>query len=194
MKRSLGAPFSYSDLLSLDHTDSGLVGETCPHPAPRVLVALYCASARPALHLCSLLDLVLSFCVKSRSRRCVNAALQEAARRRLWALENDAHEVHALFKVSWDGYWVPNSKDCVWNKVSPQGNIWLSEGGSDSVHILRLRGMSELSRRKLGSCHPTLFPAPCPSLTRTSPHPPPSSLLSLPPSLSPQSLFHSSFP
>lgn len=43
-------------------------------------------------------DLVLSFCVKSRSRRCVNAALQEAARRRLWALENEAQEVHALFK------------------------------------------------------------------------------------------------
>lgn len=43
-------------------------------------------------------DLVLSFWVKSRSRRCVNAALQEAARRRLWALENEAHEVHALFK------------------------------------------------------------------------------------------------
>ncbi|GAB1301796.1 SH3 domain and tetratricopeptide repeat-containing protein 2 [Apodemus speciosus] len=43
-------------------------------------------------------DLVLSFSVKSRSRRCVNAALQEAARRRLWALENEAQEVHALFK------------------------------------------------------------------------------------------------
>ncbi|XP_027258578.2 SH3 domain and tetratricopeptide repeat-containing protein 2 isoform X2 [Cricetulus griseus] len=43
-------------------------------------------------------DLVLSFCVKSRSRRCVNAPLQEAARRRLWALENEDHEVSALFK------------------------------------------------------------------------------------------------
>lgn len=43
-------------------------------------------------------DLVLSFCVKSRSQRCVNASLQEAARRRLWALENEDHEVCALFK------------------------------------------------------------------------------------------------
>ncbi|KAL6041218.1 hypothetical protein STEG23_022924 [Scotinomys teguina] len=43
-------------------------------------------------------DLVLSFCVKSRSKRCVNATLQEAARRRLWALENEDHEVCALFK------------------------------------------------------------------------------------------------
>ncbi|XP_050013835.1 SH3 domain and tetratricopeptide repeat-containing protein 2 [Alexandromys fortis] len=43
-------------------------------------------------------DLVLSFCVKSRSRSCVNAPLQEAARRRLWALENEDHEVCALFK------------------------------------------------------------------------------------------------
>ncbi|XP_021085508.2 SH3 domain and tetratricopeptide repeat-containing protein 2 isoform X2 [Mesocricetus auratus] len=43
-------------------------------------------------------DLALSFCVKSRSRRCVNALLQEVARRRLWALENENHEVCALFK------------------------------------------------------------------------------------------------
>ncbi|XP_076993482.1 SH3 domain and tetratricopeptide repeat-containing protein 2 [Tamandua tetradactyla] len=43
-------------------------------------------------------DLVLSFCVKSRSRRCVNGPLQEAARRRLWALENENQEVQALFK------------------------------------------------------------------------------------------------
>ncbi|XP_058136683.1 SH3 domain and tetratricopeptide repeat-containing protein 2 isoform X3 [Dasypus novemcinctus] len=43
-------------------------------------------------------DLTLSFCVKSRSRRCVNGPLQEAARRRLWALENEDQEVRALFK------------------------------------------------------------------------------------------------
>ncbi|KAM6148675.1 SH3 domain and tetratricopeptide repeat-containing protein 2 isoform 2-T2 [Erethizon dorsatum] len=43
-------------------------------------------------------DLTLSFCVKSRSQRCVNGALQEAARRRLWALENDDQGACALFK------------------------------------------------------------------------------------------------
>uniref|UniRef100_A0A8C5L5Y3 SH3 domain and tetratricopeptide repeats 2 n=1 Tax=Jaculus jaculus TaxID=51337 RepID=A0A8C5L5Y3_JACJA len=43
-------------------------------------------------------DLALSFCVKSRSRRCVNAPLQEAARRRLWALENEDQDIRALFK------------------------------------------------------------------------------------------------
>ncbi|XP_048187175.1 SH3 domain and tetratricopeptide repeat-containing protein 2 isoform X2 [Perognathus longimembris pacificus] len=43
-------------------------------------------------------DLTLSFSVKSRSRRCVNGPLQEAARRRLWALENRDQDVRALFK------------------------------------------------------------------------------------------------
>ncbi|ELK17248.1 SH3 domain and tetratricopeptide repeat-containing protein 2 [Pteropus alecto] len=43
-------------------------------------------------------DLTLSFSVKSRSKRCVNGPLQEAARRRLWALENEDREVRALFK------------------------------------------------------------------------------------------------
>ncbi|XP_037657587.1 SH3 domain and tetratricopeptide repeat-containing protein 2 isoform X2 [Choloepus didactylus] len=43
-------------------------------------------------------NLTLSFCVKSRSRRCVNGPLQEAARRRLWALENENQVVRALFK------------------------------------------------------------------------------------------------
>ncbi|XP_041603602.1 SH3 domain and tetratricopeptide repeat-containing protein 2 isoform X11 [Vulpes lagopus] len=43
-------------------------------------------------------NLTLSFSVKSRSRRCVNGPLQEAARRRLWALENEHQEVCALFK------------------------------------------------------------------------------------------------
>uniref|UniRef100_U3DL58 SH3 domain and tetratricopeptide repeat-containing protein 2 n=1 Tax=Callithrix jacchus TaxID=9483 RepID=U3DL58_CALJA len=43
-------------------------------------------------------DLTLSFCVKSRSRRCVNGPLQEAARRQLWALENEDQEVRMLFK------------------------------------------------------------------------------------------------
>lgn len=83
---------------------------------------------QPCISLCSLADLVLSFCVKSRSRSCVNAPLQEAARRRLWALENEDHEVRALFKVSW-GSWlalgsrVPNSTDWAWNKVHPLKNI-----------------------------------------------------------------------
>lgn len=49
---------------------------------------------------CSLSDLTLSFCVKSRSRRCVNGALQEAACRRLWALENEDQGARTLFKVS----------------------------------------------------------------------------------------------
>ncbi|XP_003477384.2 SH3 domain and tetratricopeptide repeat-containing protein 2 isoform X2 [Cavia porcellus] len=43
-------------------------------------------------------DLTLSFCVKSRSRRCVNGALQEAACRRLWALENEDQGARTLFK------------------------------------------------------------------------------------------------
>ncbi|XP_004620637.2 SH3 domain and tetratricopeptide repeat-containing protein 2 isoform X1 [Sorex araneus] len=43
-------------------------------------------------------DLTVSFSVKSRSRRCVNGPLQEAARKRLWALENEDQEVRALFK------------------------------------------------------------------------------------------------
>ncbi|KAM4875436.1 SH3 domain and tetratricopeptide repeat-containing protein 2 isoform 1-T1 [Thomomys bottae] len=43
-------------------------------------------------------DLTLSFSVKSRSRRCVNGSLQEAARRRLWALENQDQDVRGLFK------------------------------------------------------------------------------------------------
>lgn len=41
--------------------------------------------------------------MKSRSKRCVNGPLQEAARRRLWALENEDQEVRALFKVSSGG-------------------------------------------------------------------------------------------
>ncbi|XP_008062587.1 SH3 domain and tetratricopeptide repeat-containing protein 2 isoform X2 [Carlito syrichta] len=43
-------------------------------------------------------DLTLSFCVRSRSRRGVDAPLQEAARRRLWALESEDQQVRALFK------------------------------------------------------------------------------------------------
>ncbi|KAM5168050.1 SH3 domain and tetratricopeptide repeat-containing protein 2 isoform 2-T2 [Callospermophilus lateralis] len=43
-------------------------------------------------------DLTLSFCVRSRSRKCVNGPLQESARRRLWALENEDQDVRALFK------------------------------------------------------------------------------------------------
>lgn len=103
MKDSLEAPLAYSDLLSVEDTTSRLVGETSPHPTARVEFLLL-FTVRPAVHLCSPSDLVLSFSVKSRSRRCVNAALQEAARRRLWALENEAQEVHTLFKVSWEGW------------------------------------------------------------------------------------------
>ncbi|MBZ3878075.1 SH3 domain and tetratricopeptide repeat-containing protein 2 [Sciurus carolinensis] len=43
-------------------------------------------------------DLTLSFCVRSRSRKCVNGPLQESARKRLWALENQDQDVRALFK------------------------------------------------------------------------------------------------
>uniref|UniRef100_A0A8C6RJG5 SH3 domain and tetratricopeptide repeats 2 n=2 Tax=Nannospalax galili TaxID=1026970 RepID=A0A8C6RJG5_NANGA len=43
-------------------------------------------------------DLTLSFCVKSRSRKGVNASLQETVRRRLWALENEDQDVRVLFK------------------------------------------------------------------------------------------------
>uniref|UniRef100_A0A8C2TAV5 SH3 domain and tetratricopeptide repeats 2 n=1 Tax=Coturnix japonica TaxID=93934 RepID=A0A8C2TAV5_COTJA len=40
----------------------------------------------------------LFFSIESRSSRCPNAQLQEAARRKLWALENDDRDVCALFK------------------------------------------------------------------------------------------------
>uniref|UniRef100_A0A8D2QHI0 SH3 domain-containing protein n=1 Tax=Zonotrichia albicollis TaxID=44394 RepID=A0A8D2QHI0_ZONAL len=43
-------------------------------------------------------ELSLSFSVESRSCGCRNAQLQEAARRRLWALESDDTSVCALFK------------------------------------------------------------------------------------------------
>lgn len=122
----------------MEDTNSGLVGESFTDPG---LECLLLVTVRPALYLCSLSDLVLSFWVKSRSRRCVNAALQEAARRRLWALENEAHEVHALFKVSWDGWLLDIRSLTARNKVSPQENIRLAEGGRDYAHILRLTGV-----------------------------------------------------
>ncbi|XP_064243777.1 SH3 domain and tetratricopeptide repeat-containing protein 2 isoform X3 [Passer domesticus] len=43
-------------------------------------------------------ELSLSFSVESRSCRCRNARLQEAARKKLWALESDDRGVCALFK------------------------------------------------------------------------------------------------
>ncbi|XP_060621074.2 SH3 domain and tetratricopeptide repeat-containing protein 2 isoform X2 [Anolis sagrei] len=43
-------------------------------------------------------ELPLSFTVKSRSGRGLNPQLQEAARKKLWALENDDKDVCALFK------------------------------------------------------------------------------------------------
>ncbi|NXO86105.1 S3TC2 protein, partial [Sitta europaea] len=43
-------------------------------------------------------EISLSFSVESRSARCRNSRLQEAARKKLWALENDDRSVCALFK------------------------------------------------------------------------------------------------
>ncbi|OWK55116.1 SH3 domain and tetratricopeptide repeat-containing protein 2 [Lonchura striata] len=43
-------------------------------------------------------ELSLSFSVESRSCRCRNSQLQEAARKKLWALESDDRSVCALFK------------------------------------------------------------------------------------------------
>ncbi|XP_061472854.1 SH3 domain and tetratricopeptide repeat-containing protein 2 isoform X3 [Rhineura floridana] len=43
-------------------------------------------------------EISLSFLVKSRSEQGLNAQLQEAARKKLWALENDDKDVCALFK------------------------------------------------------------------------------------------------
>ncbi|KAL2299211.1 hypothetical protein Nmel_013854 [Mimus melanotis] len=51
-------------------------------------------SAQP---LCSP-EISLSFSVESRSSRCRNSPLQEAARKKLWALESDDRGVCALFK------------------------------------------------------------------------------------------------
>ncbi|NXE17381.1 S3TC2 protein, partial [Ardeotis kori] len=43
-------------------------------------------------------EISLFFSIESRSSRCLNSQLQEAARRKLWALENDDRDVCALFK------------------------------------------------------------------------------------------------
>ncbi|XP_050818481.1 SH3 domain and tetratricopeptide repeat-containing protein 2 isoform X2 [Gopherus flavomarginatus] len=43
-------------------------------------------------------EVVLAFSVESRASRCVNSQLQEAARKKLWALENDDKDVSDLFK------------------------------------------------------------------------------------------------
>ncbi|OXB58010.1 hypothetical protein ASZ78_013283 [Callipepla squamata] len=43
-------------------------------------------------------EISLFFSIESRSSRCPNAQLQEAARRKLWALESDDRDVCALFK------------------------------------------------------------------------------------------------
>uniref|UniRef100_A0A8D2P5Y9 Uncharacterized protein n=1 Tax=Zosterops lateralis melanops TaxID=1220523 RepID=A0A8D2P5Y9_ZOSLA len=44
-------------------------------------------------------EISLSFSVESRSSRGCNSQLQEAARKKLWALESDDRAVCALFKV-----------------------------------------------------------------------------------------------
>ncbi|XP_065546387.1 SH3 domain and tetratricopeptide repeat-containing protein 2 isoform X3 [Lathamus discolor] len=44
------------------------------------------------------LKISLFFSVESRSSRCLNSQLQEAARKKLWALESDDRDVCALFK------------------------------------------------------------------------------------------------
>ncbi|NXX19774.1 S3TC2 protein, partial [Podargus strigoides] len=43
-------------------------------------------------------EISLFFSVESRSSRCLNSQLQEAARKKLWALESDDRDVCALFK------------------------------------------------------------------------------------------------
>ncbi|XP_067422509.1 SH3 domain and tetratricopeptide repeat-containing protein 2 isoform X1 [Emydura macquarii macquarii] len=43
-------------------------------------------------------EIALVFCVESRASQCVNSQLQEAARKKLWALENDNKDVCDLFK------------------------------------------------------------------------------------------------
>ncbi|NWX95270.1 S3TC2 protein, partial [Nothoprocta ornata] len=43
-------------------------------------------------------EISLFFSVESRSSQCLNSQLQEAVRKKLWALENDDREVCALFK------------------------------------------------------------------------------------------------
>lgn len=51
-------------------------------------------------------EISLFFSVESRSSRCLNSQLQEAARKKLWALESDDRDVRALFKVgapAWQG-------------------------------------------------------------------------------------------
>lgn len=45
-------------------------------------------------------EISLFFSVESRSSQCLNSQLQEAARKKLWALESDDRDVCALFKVS----------------------------------------------------------------------------------------------
>ncbi|XP_075298238.1 SH3 domain and tetratricopeptide repeat-containing protein 2 isoform X3 [Opisthocomus hoazin] len=44
------------------------------------------------------LEISLFFSIESRSSRCLNSQLQEAARKKLWALESDDRDVRALFK------------------------------------------------------------------------------------------------
>ncbi|XP_062442979.1 SH3 domain and tetratricopeptide repeat-containing protein 2 isoform X5 [Rhea pennata] len=43
-------------------------------------------------------EISLFFSIESRSSQCLNSQLQEAVRKKLWALENDDREVCALFK------------------------------------------------------------------------------------------------
>uniref|UniRef100_A0A8B9RTH8 SH3 domain and tetratricopeptide repeats 2 n=1 Tax=Accipiter nisus TaxID=211598 RepID=A0A8B9RTH8_9AVES len=55
--------------------------------------AYHCRQLTPAIPRISLF-----FSVESRSSRCLNSQLQEAARKKLWALESDDRDVCALFK------------------------------------------------------------------------------------------------
>lgn len=44
-------------------------------------------------------EIALVFSVESRTSQCVNSQLQKAARKKLWALENDDKDICDLFKV-----------------------------------------------------------------------------------------------
>uniref|UniRef100_A0A8B9F4C5 SH3 domain and tetratricopeptide repeats 2 n=1 Tax=Amazona collaria TaxID=241587 RepID=A0A8B9F4C5_9PSIT len=48
--------------------------------------------------MCFRLQISLFFSIESRSSRCLNSQLQEAARKKLWALESDDRDACALFK------------------------------------------------------------------------------------------------
>uniref|UniRef100_A0A8B9SV00 Uncharacterized protein n=1 Tax=Anas platyrhynchos TaxID=8839 RepID=A0A8B9SV00_ANAPL len=86
-----GLPDTSSVLLAVG--ESFPPGKRLPSASPRFPVA---ARTRPGI-------ISLFFSVESRSSRCLNSQLQEAARKKLWALESDDRAVRALFKVGADG-------------------------------------------------------------------------------------------